>query len=197
MARRIAREEGLLVGAASGTAAVAATRLAQTLGPDAVVVVVFPDSGRGYLSTIYDDRWMRAHDYLGPRTGATTLETVLRSKPASHVRTIDANASVGEAIELMRTHAVPYLPVMREGAVAGSIDEPTLLRIAFEQSDLAHVRVGDVMGRPYPVLDSGAEVTDATALLMAATPAVLVTSAGSPRALLTRHDLAAFLSIPV
>jgi len=63
MTRRLAREEALLVGGSSGMAVVAALRTARGLGPHDVVVVVLPDHGRGYLSKIYDDGWMRAHGF--------------------------------------------------------------------------------------------------------------------------------------
>jgi len=58
MTRRLAREEGLLVGGSSGMAVVGALRVARHLGPDDVVVVLLPDHGRGYLSKIFDDGWM-------------------------------------------------------------------------------------------------------------------------------------------
>jgi cystathionine beta-synthase len=63
MTRRLAREEGLLVGGSSGMAVVAALRTARELPEDAVVVVLLPDHGRGYLSKLFDDEWMTARGY--------------------------------------------------------------------------------------------------------------------------------------
>ena len=63
MTRRLAREEGLLVGGSSGMAVVGALRVASELPADAVVVVLLPDHGRGYLSKLFDDDWMTAHGY--------------------------------------------------------------------------------------------------------------------------------------
>ena len=80
MARRITREEGLLVGGSSGTAAVAAVKLAKTLPADAVVVVIFPDSGRGYMSKIFNDEWMIANGFLAEGKRRATVGDVLRGK---------------------------------------------------------------------------------------------------------------------
>lgn len=63
MTRRLAREEGLLVGGSSGMAVVGALRAARDLPEDAVVVVLLPDHGRGYLSKVFDDDWMTARGY--------------------------------------------------------------------------------------------------------------------------------------
>src|SRR5690606_8604321 len=64
MTRRLAREEGLLVGGSSGLAVVAALRVAERAGPDDVVVVLLPDGGRGYLSKIFNDEWMADYGFL-------------------------------------------------------------------------------------------------------------------------------------
>ena len=80
IARRIAREEGLLVGGSSGTAAVAAVKLAKTLPKEAVVVVIFPDSGRGYMSKIFSDEWMIANGFLADAKRRATVGDVLRTK---------------------------------------------------------------------------------------------------------------------
>ena len=80
MARRIAREEGLLVGGSSGTAVVAAVQLAQTLPADAILVVIMPDSGRGYMSKIFNDDWMIANGFIADGKRKATVGDVLRSK---------------------------------------------------------------------------------------------------------------------
>ena len=67
MTRRLAQEEGLLVGGSSGMAVVAALKVAKDLGPDDIVVVILPDSGRGYLGKIFNDEWMKSYGFIARR----------------------------------------------------------------------------------------------------------------------------------
>jgi len=62
MTRRLALEEGILVGGSCGMAVVGALRVAQA-NPDKLVVVILPDSGRSYLSKIFNDEWMQAEGF--------------------------------------------------------------------------------------------------------------------------------------
>src|SRR3954454_9873600 len=71
-ARRVTRDEGLLIGGSGGTAVHAALEIARPLRPEAVVVVLVPDSGRSYLTKIFDDQWMFDMGFLrgeGPVAG--------------------------------------------------------------------------------------------------------------------------------
>src|SRR6185295_15076358 len=63
-ARDVTRREGLLIGGSCGTAVHAALVVGRELGPDDLVVVLLPDSGRNYLSKIFDDRWMTDYGFL-------------------------------------------------------------------------------------------------------------------------------------
>jgi hypothetical protein len=103
MARRVAREEGLLVGGSSGTAVAAAARVAAGLPTDAVLVVIMPDSGRGYMSKIFNDEWMIANGFIGDDKRKDTVGDVLRSKqPLPSMITVTEGAAVREALSLER-----------------------------------------------------------------------------------------------
>jgi cystathionine beta-synthase len=78
--RRLAREEALLVGGSCGLAVAAGLRLAEELTQDDVVVVLLPDSGRGYLSKIYNDEWMADYGFLTPDSSQPTVGDVLHRK---------------------------------------------------------------------------------------------------------------------
>ena len=115
MARRITREEGLLVGGSSGTAAVAAVRLAKTLTKDAIVVVILPDSGRGYMSKIFNDEWMIANGFLEDTKTKATVGDVLRTKqPLPAMIAIGEDDVVKHALDLLRENEISQLPVMRD-----------------------------------------------------------------------------------
>ena len=195
MARRIAREEGLLVGGSSGTAAVAAVKLAKTLPKDAIVVVIFPDSGRGYMSKIFNDDWMIANGFLAEGKRKATVGDVLRSKtPLPPMITVKHDDTVKTALDLLRQYEISQLPVMQGRDVVGSVNDVGVMQAVFDQADVLHKSVTDVMGRPFPMLEQSAEIELAYKLLTLANPAVIVVDDGEPIGVLTRHDIISFLS---
>ncbi len=196
MARRIAREEGLLVGGSSGTAAVAAVKLAKTLPKDSIVVVVFPDSGRGYMSKIFNDEWMIANGFLSEGKRKATVGDVLRGKtPLPPMITVKPDDMVKRALDLLREYEISQIPVVSGHEMVGSINDVGVMQAVFDRSDIIHRPVSDVMGRPFPQLEQFAEIEQAYKLLTLANPAVVVTDDGEPIGVLTRQDIISFLSI--
>jgi cystathionine beta-synthase len=195
MARRIAREEGLLVGGSAGTAAVAAARVAKTLGDDAILVVVFPDSGRGYMSKVFNDDWMIANGFIAEGKRKAAVGDVLRSKePLPPMITITEDDVVRHALDLLRRYQISQMPVMRGSEIVGSVNDVAVMQSVFDQSDLLHEPVRGVMGRPFPSLEVGAEIDRAYRLLTLANAAIVVTDQGRPVGVLTRQDIITFLS---
>ena len=197
-ARRIAREEGLLVGGSSGTAAVAAIRLAKTLPKEAIVVVIFPDSGRGYMSKIFNDEWMIANGFLSEGRRRATVGDVLRSKtPAPSLITVTETDTVRTALDLLRRYEISQLPVVRGHEQVGSINDVTVMQAVFDQADILHKPVSEVMGRAFPTLEQYAEIDLAYKMLTLANSAVVVTDGGDPVGVLARQDIISFLSATV
>jgi cystathionine beta-synthase len=195
MARRIAREEGLLVGGSSGTAVAAAMRVAKDLPPEAVLVVVMPDSGRGYMSKIFNDEWMRANGFLEDERRKDTVGDVLRTKqPLPPMITVTEQQPVKEALDLLRRYEISQLPVTRGQEVVGSINDVAVMQAVFDHADLVHKPVGDVMGRAFPTLEHDTEVERAYKLLTMANSAIVVTDDGKPVGVVTRQDIISFLS---
>jgi cystathionine beta-synthase len=195
MTRRIVREEGLLVGGSSGTAAVAAVKLAKTLPEDAVLVVVFPDSGRGYMSKIFNDEWMIANGFLAEGRRVATVGDVLRSKePLPPMITIGEDDVVRNALDLLRRYEISQLPVLRGAEIVGSINDVAVMQSVFDRSDLLHKPVREVMGRAFPALEMDAAMDRAYKLLTLANSAILVTDGGKPIGVVTRQDIISYLS---
>lgn len=195
MARRVVREEGLLVGGSSGTAVAAAARIAQDLPPEAVLVVMMPDSGRGYMSKIFNDEWMTANGFIGDDKRKDTVGDVLRSKqPLPKLITVNETNVVKEALDILRNFEISQIPVMRGNDVVGSINDVGVMQAVFDHSDLLHKPVSEVMGRPFPMLDADAEVDRAYKLLTLSNAAIVVTDGGVPVGVLTRQDIISFLS---
>jgi cystathionine beta-synthase len=195
MTRRITREEGLLVGGSSGTAAVAAIKLAKTLPKDAVLVVVFPDSGRGYMSKIFNDEWMIANGFIAEGRRVATVGDVLRGKePLPPMITIDEDDVVRNALDLLRRYEISQLPVLRGSTIVGSVNDVAVMGAVFDRADLLHKPVREVMGRAFPALETDAAIDRAYKLLTLANAAILVTDGGKPIGVVTRQDIISYLS---
>ena len=195
MARRITREEGMLVGGSSGTAAVAAVKLAKTLPKDAVVVVLFPDSGRGYMSKIFNDDWMIANGFISEGKRKASVGDVLRSKsPLPPMITVKDTDVVRDALDLLRKYEISQIPVMKGHELIGSINDVAVMQSVFDQADILHKPVSEVMGRPFPVLDQSADIDRAYKLLTLANHAVVVADGAEPVGVLTRQDIISYLS---
>ncbi|MCA2215643.1 cystathionine beta-synthase [Jidongwangia harbinensis] len=201
MTRRLAREEGLLVGGSCGMAVVAALEAARRAGPDDVVVVLLPDGGRGYLSKIFNDRWMARYGFLSTGDGTPTVATMLAAKdgtmpPLVHVHPTE---TVRDAIDYMREYGVSQLPVLKAeppvvtGEVAGSVGEKTLLDALFSGHAHLHDTVERHMGDPLPMIGGGQPVSEAVAMLENADAAMVLVD-GKPAGVLTRQDLLTHLS---
>src|SRR6267378_1571620 len=123
-ARRLAREEGLLVGGSSGTTIAGALTYARGLGPGSRVLTILPDSGRSYLSKFLDDNWMIEHGFLERSAPTPTVRELLRAKggetPA--LLTISAHQKVAEAIAVMEQYSISQLPVVRDGELSSLSD---------------------------------------------------------------------------
>ncbi len=203
MTRRLAREEGLLVGGSCGMAVVAALRVAAEAGPDAVVVVLLPDGGRGYLSKIFNDEWMADYGFLHADAGTTTVADVMASKShdgplPSFVHT-HPTETVREAIDILREYGVSQMPVVRAeppvmtAEIVGAVHDRDLLDALFTGRAQLADRLADHMASPLPMVGAGESVQAAMVALEKADAAVVVAD-GRPTGVLTRQDVLAFLS---
>ena len=209
MARRLTREEGILSGGSCGTAMVAAREVVRDLtatdgGGDAVVVVLLPDSGRSYLSKVYNDEWMRANGLM-PTTGATTrIDALLADRhhgpdrPAVVVaRTTER---VGDAIATLQAYGISQLPVSEEPegddvvGLVGSISEKGLLDRAYRDPQVVERTVGEVMDPPLPLVETSATLDEAFALLSGGANALVAVRGERPAGVVTKLDILEYLA---
>ena len=199
MTRRLAREEGLLVGGSCGMAVVAALRVAEGLTEDDVVVVLLPDSGRGYISKIFNDGWMSSYGFLHGNS-ERTVGDVLKAKSGELPALVHThpNETIKEAIDILREYSVSQMPVVKaeppvmSGEVAGSVSERVLLELLFTGKAHLTDSVESVMSPGLPLVGGGEPVSTARHELENA-DAVLVVQDGKPSGVLTRADLLGFL----
>jgi cystathionine beta-synthase len=189
VAREVARREGILVGGSCGTAIAAALRYARRLTADDLVVAIAADTGRNYLSKMYDDNWLAANGLQWTPATATTVGDLLKRKGDRPLLTVGPEATAADAIHLLQTAGISQLPVLDNGKPVGSIQEVTLARILHDHRDPAAVPVGEIMAKPLPQLDVGTHLDEAYRLLLAGNTGVLVTSGGAVVGIVTRIDL--------
>ncbi|MFD7904225.1 cystathionine beta-synthase [Kitasatospora sp. NPDC059747] len=208
MTRRLAKEEGLLVGGSCGMAVVAALEVAKKLGPDDVVVVLLPDGGRGYLSKIFNDDWMADYGFLPSATDEAHIGEVLARKESIEQGGVPQfvhmhpNETVAEAVRVLREYGVSQMPVVSPGAghpdimageVIGSVVEKLLLEGIFAKEIELADALDKVMSKPLPVVGSGETVTNLMTVLEKADAAVVLVE-GKPQGIVTRQDLLGFLT---
>jgi cystathionine beta-synthase len=198
-ARAITRQEGILVGGSTGTAMHAALEVAKDLDEDALIVVIFPDTGRNYLSKLYSDTWMLQYGFVD-RPEAVRVEEVLNAKHGElpPVVSIGAHAKVRQAVDVLQEHGISQAPVTRDESgevsdIVGSIRERALLDRIFRDPDALQADVAEVMGSPLPLVEIEDPVELAFEQLQHG-PAVIVTKEGHSLGVLTRSDLLEFLA---
>ncbi|HET7034528.1 MAG TPA: cystathionine beta-synthase, partial [Thermomicrobiaceae bacterium] len=210
-ARRVTREEGILVGGSAGTAVWTALEVARRDDrPETLVVVILPDSGRGYLSKVYNDDWMRENGFLNRFGQATRVGALIGQRAAEGVAPelpavvgVGVEETVEAAIDLLHRYRISQMPVLRQGTasgridvhdVVGSIQERTLLDQVFRTPEAVHQQVTSVMDPPFALVNVKEEVERVVPHLSTGSPAVLVEDGGALVGIITRADLLEFVA---
>jgi cystathionine beta-synthase len=189
VARQLARREGMLMGGSSGTAVAAALRYARRLTSEHLVVALCADTGRNYLSKFFDDDWLADNKLTTGVEVPHSIRDLLKSRGSRKLVHISPKASVSEAINLLQTSSFSQLPVLEDGKPVGSIQEVTLARVLHDHSDPDRVKVGEVMARPLPQLETTVHLDEAYRLLLAGNTGVLAMQEGKVVDIVTRIDL--------
>ncbi|HRE02246.1 MAG TPA: pyridoxal-phosphate dependent enzyme [Ilumatobacteraceae bacterium] len=195
-ARRVSRDEGILIGGSGGMAVAAAIQVAKRANPDDIVVVFNPDSGRGYLSRVFDDAWMANFGFV---TECDLCVGAMLASRGSMPELLYVNPShtVRDAIDVMRTHEISQLPVCKNtppfaaAEVSGAVDELDLMDAIFRDPGVLDREVDAVMGPKLPTIGVGQKIELAVHMLDTA-PALLVLSGGRPLSVITRSDVLAY-----
>jgi cystathionine beta-synthase len=190
MARRIAREEGILVGGSSGTNVVIALQVARELDdPEACIVTLLADTGERYLSKLFNDEWMQENQ-LADLPQTTVADLLARRPPdAPPIVSVAPAAAVRQALNLMSSWGVSQLPVLEGDEQIGSVSDTALQTRALEQPGLLDRPVREVLEPAFPVVEAGASTARLGALLTRETPAALVRTDGRFIGIVTRYDL--------
>jgi len=199
LARRITREEGILVGGSAGTAMKAALDVAAEMEAGQVVVVILPDTGRNNLSKIYSDEWMRQNGFLERYPQQRVRDVVaMRGREIPELVTVSSGEKVGRAIDMLQEYGISQMPVVEENGqgrqLVGSIQERSLLDRVYRDPGLIETTVGAAMDGPFPTVGAGAYIDEAFNTLLGGATAVVVMDAARPVGIITRLDLLEFMA---
>jgi cystathionine beta-synthase len=190
MARRLAREEGILAGGSAGLNVWLAVEIAREVDdPAAMVVTILADTGERYLSKVFSDEWMQENQMLEPPR--VTVEQLLERRPATAPALVSVApaAAVRQALNLMTTYGVSQIPVIENGESVGGLIEGTLMTRALAQPSLLDRPVREVMEQPFPEVDAGAPADRVGAMLTRESPATLVRKDGKLIGIVSRYDV--------
>ncbi len=190
MARRLAREEGILAGGSTGLNVALALDLARELdNPEALIVTILCDTGERYLSKVFNDEWMQENQMLeAPRT---TVEQLLERRPANAPPLVSVTpaAAVRQALNLMSTWGVSQIPVVEDGRSVGGLVEGTLMTRALAQPSLLDRPVREVMEAPFPEVEANCPTDRLGGMLTRESPAALVRKDGQLIGIVSRYDV--------
>ncbi len=190
MARRLAREEGMLVGGSAGLNVALALQVAREVDdPKACVVTILCDTGERYLSKLFNDEWMQENQLLeAPRT---TVADLLARRQGNHPALVSLapSAQVRQALGLMSTWGVSQIPVLEDGRSIGTVTEGTVMTRALAQPTLLDRPVREVMEPSLPVVDAGFPSDRLAPMLTRELPAALVEQHGKLIGIVSRYDV--------
>ena len=189
--RRLAREEGLLVGGSSGTAVAAALKYAQRLERPRYIVTILPDTGRNYLTKIFSDSWMQENGFWEDKEIRKTKvgEILVQKKDLPPMISVNPQDILSQAVKLMHEYNISQLPVIDKSQVVGSMDEASLMKLLHDGVDFTEQQISAVMGKPLPTMDEEVDISEAYRLLLSGTIGVIVTRNRVPIGVITRADL--------
>lgn len=187
MARRLAREEGIMLGYSAGSAIAGLLQLKDQLTSDDIVVVVIHDHGSRYVGKIYNDDWMRERGFLDTEL---RVKDIITRKQEKSFYTVRQNDTVRFAFDLMKSHDISQLPVVDQEAIVGSLSESAVLNFLLENPLRNGDRpVADIMAEPLPVVDEYLPFSQLRNYISKQIPAVLARDKAGIYHIITQYDM--------
>jgi len=201
-ARRLVREEAILAGGSAGTALYAALEVAKGLDDSALIVVLLPDSGRSYLSKVFNDEWMRQNGFLDRFPMLARVSDVMKDREPGtpELIVVGMGESVRSAIDTMQRYGISQIPVVSNGTaktvadIVGSVQEKTMLDRVFRDPALVDERVERLMEPPFPVVQADDDIERLYNELSGGAAALVAARADRPVSVITKADLLEFVA---
>ncbi|MBO3458045.1 cystathionine beta-synthase [Aetokthonos hydrillicola Thurmond2011] len=191
MARRLAREEGLLVGGSCGTAMAAALKYAARLSEAKQIVVLLPDTGRNYINKIYSDTWMQENGFWEDISRKTIKlqDILIQKKDFPPLVYVNPQDTLSQVIAVMEQLNISQIPVIEDNHILGSLNEAALMKLLHEGINFSKQKVSEVMSKPLPILNETTDISEAYRVLLSANSAIIIEQNSIPIGLITRSDL--------
>ncbi len=187
MTRRLAREEGILVGYSCGSAAAGLVQMKDKFKKDDVVVVIFHDHGSRYVGKIFNDEWMRQRGFLEDEL---RVRDVVARKSDKNFFSVQKSESVRSAFNMMKENDISQMPVMDNGDVVGAVTESAVLSYLLENPmQNTEKRIEEVMLAPFPTVEEDLLVTQLSRYITKETPAVITKDRAGTTHILTQYDI--------
>ena len=187
MTRRLAREEGILVGNSAGSAIAGLVQLGDQLTEDDVVVVLFHDHASRYIGKIFNDEWMRERGFLDDEL---RVQDIIDKKNSKEFLTVDAKQKVREVLDMMKSKEISQMPVLQDGEIVGSIIETNVLQYVLQDPyNNAEKSISEVMGEPFPTVKTDLPSSKLIRMITKQTPAVLARDKAGALHIITEYDI--------
>jgi len=187
MTRDIARKEGIFVGNSAGAAIGGLIQLKDKLKPEDVVVVIFHDHGSRYMGKMYNEDWLRERGFL--QDEKLTAKSILAKKDSTEIVTLDAQKSVLEAINTIKSMNISQIPVTQQGMIVGKIAESDILSALLENPGLKSAPISEIMTATFPFVDLNTSIDKISSLINRENSAVLVEDETGKIEIITQYDI--------
>lgn len=185
MARRITKEEGIFVGYSAGSVIAGLRQLKDRLKKDDLVVVIFHDHGSRYVGKIYNDEWMLERGFLDVKTVRDLIGGLGRRR----VVTIDEDAKVSDAVELMKKYDIEQIPVMKDNVITGSVTQAGLFKKLIEDNNVRDFNIADVNEGALPMVEMNTPLERLTSYINKDNGAVMAKDESGQYHILTKYDV--------
>ncbi len=189
VARQLARQEGIFSGGSAGAALWGGLKYAEKLGEDDLMVVLIPDTGRQYLSKVFNDEWMRDNRYLEPAIHLSAGECVRAKSSNKQLQSLSPDDSAFDAMSKMEKQDISQMPVFDNGHPTGSVTEDKLVSMVLHGQDLKNTPVREIMEPSFPIVSQETSIDEITGLLQGDTPAVFVEMGTENYEIITKYDV--------
>lgn len=187
MTRDIARKEGIFVGNSAGAAIGGLIQLKDQLKPEDVVVVIFHDHGSRYMGKMYNEDWLRERGFL--QDEKLTAKSILSKKESTEIVTLDAQKSVLEAINTIKSMNISQIPVTQQGMIVGKVAESDILSALLENPGLKSAPISEIMTATFPFVDLNTSIDKISSLINKENSAVLVEDETGKIEIITQYDI--------